>query len=178
MALARPTPYSWNVGDTITQTLLNGIRDALNWGQQPPDLVAYQNTAQSIPNTSWTPVALDTNILDSYSGHSTTTNNSRYVCQTGAAGWYTVCGIVAYSPNSTGFRTARLQVNGSPILGGAGYLANDGSVEVGIVTPTRDLYLNVGDYVEVAAYQSSGGALNTQLDVDLRSAFWVRFSHA
>lgn len=178
MSLARPTPYSWSVGDVATTAILDGIRDAQTWAQNPPDFVAYQATVQSIPNTAWTPIAFDTNVLDSYTGHSTTTNNSRYVCQSGAAGWYTACGVVAYSGNATGFRTARLQVNGSPLIGGAGYLNNDGSVEDGIVTPTRDVFLNVGDYLEVAGYQSSGGALNTQLDVDLRCAFWVRWSHA
>ncbi|MCC9307676.1 hypothetical protein LN042_11275 [Kitasatospora sp. RB6PN24] len=164
------------MGDIGTIPILNGIRDGLLWGQNPPDFVGSQLSAQAIPNLTWTPIAIDTNVLDSYGGHSTTTNNSRYTCQSGAAGWYTVCGVVAYVPNSSGFRTARIQVNGSSINGLIAYGPNDGTAEAAVITPTRDVFLNAGDYVEVAGWQNSGGSLNTA--VTLSSGLWVRWSHA
>jgi hypothetical protein len=178
MALARPTPYSWSVGDTISVTLLNAIRDALNWSQQPPVFMGYGTTSQSVGNTGWAGLSLGASVVDSYSGHSTTTNPSRYTCQTGAAGWYLGSGVYAPVANSTGFRAARLQVNGSPVIGGAAYLINNSTVEMGAVTPTVPFYLNVGDYVEVAGWQNTGSSLGTSLDVDLRCALGVWFLHA
>jgi hypothetical protein len=177
MALARPIPYSWSVADTITVTILNGIRDALTWSQNPPLYAGIQTASQSIPNTAWTPLSLDTAQVDTYTGHSST-NPSRYTCQTGAAGYYMACGVYAPIANSTGFRAVRLQTNGTAVIAGASYLPNNGSVEMGVVTPTKPFWLNVGDYVETAAWQSSGGALGTSLDSDLRCGMAVWFIHA
>jgi hypothetical protein len=178
--LARPTPYSWSIGDIIATAILNGIRDALTWSQNPPDFIGIQGTTvQSIGNSAWTALNLDTNTLDSYSGHSTTSNTSRYVCQAGTAGWYTCGGVFAAAANSTANRGGRLQVNGSPIEGAAAFAAAAGTGNAtGVVTPTRDIYLNVGDYLELAAWQGSGGALNTAIFSDITTALWARFSHA
>jgi hypothetical protein len=176
--LALTTPYSWSVGDDFTAAIGNGIRDQLTFLQGPPDFVGYQSTAQSLPNATWTPLGLDSYQVDSYAGHSTTVNNSRYTCQPGVQGWYTVCGVYGtVNGNSAGFRAVRLQVNGSPVIAGSVYAPTNGTFEVGVITPTKDIYLNVGDYVEVAGWQSTGGSYGTTLDSDIRCGLWVRFSH-
>jgi hypothetical protein len=144
----------------------------------PPDFVGYQGSAQSVPNSAWTPLAIDNTVVDTYGGHSNVTNNSRYVCQTGVPGYYTVCGVYVPAGNASGFRAIRMQVNGSPVLGASAYIPSNGSVDTGVVTPTRDVFLNVGDYVELAGFQSTGSALNTAIDPDMRCALWVRFSHS
>lgn len=140
-----------------------------------PSFTGYQATAQSIPNTTWTGLNIDTTVVDNYSGHSNTVNPSRYTAQ--EPGTYTCCGVYAPVGNATGFRAVRLQKNGSPVLGASVYQPNGSTFEMGIVTPTVDIPMAVGDYVEVAGWQSSGAALNTILDVDLRCGLWVRFSH-
>lgn len=178
MGLARPTPYSWSVGDDFTAAIGNNTRDALLWSQNPPSFVGTQSTVQSIPNTSWTPLGLDTFQIDSYTGHSNSTNNSRWTCPTGGAGWYLGCGCSAYVPNATGFRTARLQINGTAVPGAEAYLPNNGGAESVVTTPTRLIFLNVGDYVEVAAWQNSGGAINTSTGGETRSALFLGFYHA
>ncbi|WP_051966892.1 hypothetical protein [Kitasatospora mediocidica] len=171
------TPYSWNVADSFTASIGNGIRDQLTFLQKPPVFVGYQGTSQSLGNQTWTPLGIDVAAIDSYGGHSTTTNPSRYTCQPGAGGWYTVCGVYAPTANSTGFRAVKIQVNGVAVYGASIYAPSMGP-EVGLATPTRDFLLNPGDYVEVCGWQSSGGSLGTVLDSDMRSGLWVRWSHA
>jgi hypothetical protein len=140
-----------------------------------PSFYGYQANAQSIPNTAWTSLTIDNGVDDNYSGHSNSTNPNRYTCQ--VAGTYLVSGCYASSANASGFRAVRLQKNGSPILGGAAYLPANGGAENGVNTPVVEVALAIGDWVEPQAYQSSGGALNTALDVDQRTSFTVRFSH-
>ncbi|MDH6123450.1 hypothetical protein [Kitasatospora sp. GP82] len=176
--LALTTPYSWSVADAFTAAIGNSVRDQLTYLQNPPSFVGTQGTSQSLSNQTWTPLALDTSQTDPYAGHSTSTNTALYVCQPGVPGWYTACGVYAPSGNSAGFRAARLQVNGASVPGTGAYLPANGGVEMGVVTPVRDVYLNVGDSIAVAGWQSSGGSLGTAIDGDLRCGLWLRFSHA
>ena len=156
-----------------TPELLNNINIGLILNA--PAFIGYQGTTQSIANTSWTSLNLDVESFDNYNGHSNVTNNSRYTCQ--VPGWYTVHGVYAPNGNTTGFRAARIAKNGSPILGHASYSGQPTSSGIGVITPVKDVQLAVGDYVEIQGWQSSGGSLGTDIDVDMRSGLWVRFSH-
>ena len=144
----------------------------------PPVFFGYQNAAQSLSNTTWTALSIDNEVDDTYNGHSNVTNPSRYTCQ--VAGWYAVGGCYAPVGAAGGFRAVRIQKNGSPVLGSGCYIlpaSPTSNPEIGVVTPTVSVQLAVNDYVEVAGWQSSGGALNTVLDVDLRCSLTVRFLH-
>jgi len=141
----------------------------------PPSATVTQTSAQSLGTGSWVSITLNSSQYDNYNGHSNVTNNSRYTAV--VAGWYTVSGVVAFSANGTGERGARLAVNGSPVQGTAGFLAALSSNVTAVVTATRDILLNVGDYVEVQGWQTSGGSLNTAVFSDLACGMWVRFSH-
>jgi len=178
VVLAVPAPPTRAAGSRLTGAIYGSdVTDGITFLTNPPEFAGYQGAVQSVPNTTWTALLLDQEQYDEYGGHSTSSNTSRYTAQ--VAGRYIACGVFAPAINATGFRAVRLQVNGSPVLGGAAYLPNaSGSVEMGVVTPTKAITLAVGDYIEVAGYQSSGGALNTILDSDLRTGLWVRFSHA
>jgi hypothetical protein len=179
MVLAVPAPPVRAAGIRLTSAIYGSdVTDSVNFLTNPPNFVGTQSVAQSLPNATWTAITIDTSQTDPYSGHSNVTNSSRWTCPTGVPGWYTVCGVVAHSPNASGFRTARIQVNGSAIVGAETYGPTNGGAEAIIITPARDIFLNVGDWVEVAGYQSSGGALNTAVGGEVRSALWLRFSHA
>ena len=135
----------------------------------PPLCVAYASSAQSIPNTTWTSITLNNNRIDSYNGHSTSINTSRYT--SALQGWYMVHGNiplnVAHSPSG------RLTVNGSVVLGSQipGFQSTSGT---GGVQPHFPVLLNVGDYVEMQVFQSSGGSVNTFANgVDWGPAFSV-----
>jgi hypothetical protein len=141
-----------------------------------PSFFGYQNTVQSLANTAWTPLSIDASVDDNYAGHSNSTNNSRYTAQVAAT--YRVSGCYAPAANATGFRAVRLIKNGSTILLGSGlYSPPISGAEIGVPTPSALVALAVGDYVEVQGWQSSGGNLNTILDVDLRCSFTVTFEH-
>lgn len=174
--LAAPTPAQVVPGQFVTGALWNAnVYNGLTFLGAPPIAALRQSVAQSLVNTSWVAITLDAEDTDSYGGHSTVTNTSRYTCQ--LTGWYTACGVVAFAPNVTGFRAARLQVNGTAENGTITYVPNNGSAESVAVTPTRDIFLNSGEYLEVAGWQSSGGSLNTSATVPA-SGLWVRYSHA
>lgn len=169
----RPVP-----GQNNPSSLWNSqVRDGHTFLANRPLFVGTQINAQSIPNAAWTPVVIDSAQTDSYTGHSNSTNASRYVAQ--VPGWYAVSGIVCYTANATGVRAARLHVNGSVVQGSAQMNLTPTTADLcGIATPVRTVYLNVGDYVEVAAYQASGAALSTGFgsSPDLASGLWVRWT--
>jgi hypothetical protein len=174
-----PTPASEVPGNFITGALWNAnVYNGLTFMLNPPLFVGYQASSQSLGNTQWVALAMDATAVDTYGGHSNVTNNTRYTAQ--VAGWYTVCGCYAISAGNSGagFRAVRILVNGAAVLGHASYLPPNGGSETGVVTPTRDVYLNVGDYVEVCGWQSTGGSWGTSVGTDIRSMLYVRYSHA
>lgn len=125
--------------------------------ERQPLAVLYQTVVQSVPNGTWGVLTFDSEVVDTYGGHSTSANTSRYTCQ--LAGWYRVGGRAAFDINSTGSRGARVHINGNYVRGAA-TLHAAGNLN-GIPYTEHILYLQVGDYVELAGGQNSGGALST-----------------
>ncbi|MFJ8606382.1 hypothetical protein ACIRH0_04210 [Streptomyces sp. NPDC093675] len=150
-----------------------GIVNAGTFFLNPPLFVGTQTSAQSIPNSGsvWTAINLNTEQVDSYGGHDTVTNNSRYTAQ--VAGLYQVCGVVGFANNATGVRGARLHVNGSVVQGTAQMTLTANGSGTGLPTPIRTVRLAAGDFVEVAGWQSSGAALSTITAADVASALFV-----
>jgi hypothetical protein len=90
--------------------------------------------------------------------HSVASNTSRFTCVT--AGWYEVSGQVPYTGNATGVRDIRLQLNGSTLVPGGRLTQPAGAaVSFSIGLPSVMVELDVGDYLELQAFQTSGGAL-------------------
>ena len=175
--LAIPTLTAPTPGNFDTAAWWNSnVYQLLTYGLNPPIFVGTQTVTQSTANNTWTAIALDQEQTDTYGGHTTTTNTSRYTAQ--VAGWYTVCGVSVWGANATGSRGSRLHVNGATIQGSTGLIATvtTGSL-TGITSATRAVFLNAGDYVELAGYQSSGGNLSTGVATDLSSALFVAWSH-
>lgn len=156
-----PNPRTYTAGEFVTAGELNAIRDAINFLANVPMAILYQTTAQSVLNGTFSAVALDTTTVDTYSGHSNATNNTRYTAQ--VPGTYGLPGQAAFSANGTGVRAATFYKNGSQIEGAtiavAQAVTTSGSNS--IVTCWAEVFLNVGDYVELMAYQTSGVGLNT-----------------
>ena len=103
----------------------------------------------------------DTETEDTGAMHSTSANTSRVTVK--RAGTYTISGCLAFATNATGVRHALLYKNGSPVH-------NHPIVQPVTGTATRIIfnYLNTavaGDYFEIAANQTSGGALNVDMTV-------------
>jgi hypothetical protein len=175
-----PVPASATAGASIASSLWNSqVRDGLGYLLNDPVFVGTQTVSQNVLNNTWTAISLDTSQADSYSGHSNTTNNTRYTAQ--VAGYYSVCGVTCWTANATGVRASRIHVNGAVIQGTCQMFMTSSTNTTGVATPLRTIWLNVGDYVEIAGYNSSGLAspgLATGTASDLSSALYVIWSHA
>ncbi|NUP53433.1 MAG: hypothetical protein HOW97_39855 [Catenulispora sp.] len=161
MSLAIPTLASEIPGNYVTSALWNAnVYNGITYLLTPPLYAGYQSAAQSIANTSLTAITMDSSVVDSYGGHSSITNNTRYTAQVG--GYYLVIGQVGYAANASGNRLIELHKNGGGTLalgqgvGLAPTTANNGAVQV-----TALVLLSAGDYVEAYTYQTSGGSLST-----------------
>lgn len=153
-----PQQRTWNVGDTVTAAMLNqNIRDAVNFLLNPPVFLGTQTTLQSIPNGAWTGINIDTVQMDTYTGHNQPSYPSRYYPQ--VPGVYRVSGQADFVGNNSSFRSIKVSVDGGAYTYGKVQLQALAGYDTGLSTSV-DVYLNVGDFVEVAVYQFSGGALS------------------
>jgi hypothetical protein len=124
----------------------------------------------AVANTTYTAMTFDTESFDTDSMHSTSTNTGRITFNT--PGTYLIKGALLYAANATGRRTASLRVNG------ATYIVEEGILTwgAGASTPAvcSQLYkAAAGDYVELMAYQDSGGSLNSLTSATGNPGLWA-----
>jgi hypothetical protein len=122
---------------------------------------AFHSATQSLANDTFTAVNYTSESFDTDTFHDNSTNNTRFTVPTGKGGKYLVNALVRYATNSGGRRIVGLRKNGST------YIANTqemGATGVASCEPsllmTSINELAAGDYIEIMAYQSSGGFLN------------------
>lgn len=162
-----PVPHTWSAGDYATSTALQTLTDSLLWwmgsatstGAHRP-LLRVRNTVGFSLATSGTPAAipLDTEDSDTDSWHSTVTNTSRFTAQT--AGRLRLAGQAQFAANATGVRVVFLALNGAELVGTRTEVAAaSGTLPTCIATVPDVIPMVVGDYVELWANQTSGGAL-------------------
>ncbi len=128
--------------------------------QTPPHAHLRRDSNQSVASggsgtaVQYTVEDVDTD-PDGVGGHSVDTNPSRWTAR--YAGWYALNGGVGWSPNATGRRGCWWAKNGAQVNGS--YSIGPATASASTVVTARDilLYLAVGDYVELIAYQDSGG---------------------
>ena len=117
---------------------------------------------QSISNATDTLVTwTNTDVFDTDSFHDTSTNTARLTIPAGKDGYYKIYWTTQWNPNATGRRTVQLYKNGNA----AGDIVCSSEVTPNASTyPTHNAsvtaYLVAGDYVQLSAYQESGGSLN------------------
>lgn len=120
----------------------------------------FHNTSQSIPNNTVTAVTFNSERWDTDVIHDNATNNSRLTCKT--AGVYAIGANVRFASNATGMRSLRLRLNGVTDIAEENRTALSGVATVFIVFTEYPLVVN--DYIEVSAFQNSGGSLNIEQD--------------
>lgn len=169
-----PAPRTWTTGEVGTGAYENSLRDALNFLLAPPRARLTQaSAATSVNGSAWTSIGLDSTGIDTYGGHSNSTNNSRYTAQ--AAGRYRVTVNNAWAANTTGIRLVRVAVNGNPVPGAAASM-NATSALSAAHGVSATVFLNVGDYVEMQGYQTTAGALSTSPGTsDVAPSMDIRF---
>ncbi len=119
------------------------------------------NTSTSVANNTTTLINWNTEEFDTNGYHDNTTNNTRITIPSGKAGKYLISGFIIFSNNTSGYRRLVVKKNGTDIR------------EIGANTPTTNSFAAivcslivdcaVGDYIEWAAYQTSGSTLNVEL---------------
>ncbi len=160
-----PTTHTFADGLATSSEANSYIRDPIAFLLSKPAAQLRQDTGQSLNNDTWTSITLTTEDLDSdpsgTGGHSNSVNTSRFTAV--YAGWYRCGGLVCFDTNATGARSARLAVNGTARNGSAATVqaVTGGVYYTQVPTPVMEVYLNVGDYVELQGRQESGGALST-----------------
>lgn len=139
---------------------------------------AYQTVAQSIPGTTHTPITLDAEFYDSNGMHSIITNITRITIQT--TGVYQVSwsgGIVAAAAAWSMLGAIRVNGDQTKRYGETQINATAGNPARG--AGTFAISLVAGDYVEMVLWQSTAGALNTDINANpfrapMLSAAYVR----
>jgi hypothetical protein len=154
-------PYTAVTGNFLTSSLWNTqVRDASAFFAGVPAFSGYQSVAQSIPNgNAWASLLIDSETLDNYGGHSTSTNTSRYTPQ--VAGTYAVFGGVAWVANTTGDRRIQVTLNGNAVLGSANSMDPTQNVLAAQQTMAFVTVNGTTDYIEIQVSHSSSAALST-----------------
>lgn len=166
-----PSEDTLAVGGKITATWANSdIRDAINFLASGMPRVSVSNSAAH-SHTSGTSLLLtwDTEAYDNDTMHSTSTNTSRLVATT--AGTYQVTARAAFASNATGIRSLDVRKNAAGAAAGGTRIGYDSQTPVtGAVTSVAvicDVVLAANDYIEAFGFQSSGGALSTDVSAGL-----------
>ncbi len=118
---------------------------------------AFSAVNQSISNGVETAIAFASETFDTDSFHSTVTNNTRITIPAGKGGYYQITGLLSYNSSTVGQRDFYIRLNGTTVLANA-CTSDVGNTVIGQnVVDVRNLAAT--DYIELMAYQDSGGAL-------------------
>ncbi len=148
------------------------ILDRVEFLSTIPAFHLRQTSVQSLGNGSGTTINMDTEDLDNYSGHSTSSNTSRYTVPSGCGGWWWLSGGCAFAGSATGRRGVWYRKNGSDVNGTEATMSAGDDTGV-LATPARNVLMSLvtGDYVELTALQDSGGSLNTGITATQQPTF-------
>ncbi len=110
-----------------------------------------------------------TDDFDTDGFHDPASNNTRMTIPAGMGGKYLIGGFIAYTANTTGDRWVKVRKGGATDLSYQRQSSVDDAASATIVNISAVADLAAGEYVELFAYQDSGGAT-----VDATSAaFWI-----
>jgi len=144
----------------------------VKWGfPAVPACRAYHDADQSLTNDTHTVLSLNSERFDTDTIHDTATNNSRLTCKT--AGKYIISANAGFASNVTGERILDILLNGATVIGRHRADANGVNITTIAVSTLYDLAVN--DYIEMRAYQNSGGALNVIVEGNFSPEFGMAF---
>lgn len=152
------SPATVVTGTTITTAWGNSVKAATDFLANPPACRARRTTNQSLTTAVAAAIAFDAERYDTDSMHSTSVNTSRITIVT--PGLYLLTGHVSFASNATGVREVYLYLNNTTRL--VDVVTTPVTGDSTRVTATTVYKLAAADYVEMFAYQTSGGALNVE----------------
>lgn len=135
----------------------------------PAQARVYNNANISISHNTLTALTFNSKRFDTGNFHSTSANTSRLTAPT--AGLYVIGAGVQWDASSAGIRAAAIRLNGST------QIVNQ-TVDIDSATNhshnlSTQYQLAAGDYVELVAFQTSGGALNVLASGNYSPEFWI-----
>lgn len=120
---------------------------------------AYRSSNQSILDSTWTDVTLDSERYDNGTMHDTGSNTERITIPSGKGGRYLIGANASFAANATGFRAFRLRLNNTTTIAYE-QRQNAGAASNTLCNMSCIYDLSAADYVTLQVYQDSGGALN------------------
>jgi hypothetical protein len=136
---------------------------------------AYKGADQTLTTAVQTAVTLDNESFDSDAFHDNAVNNTRFTIPASSAGYYMVGATVLFASNNAGRRIIWLYAP-TGLTGGTYFAANEmNSTSTGgsYVTTAALVQLAAADYIELVAYQNSGGNLNITSVADASPVMWI-----
>ena len=173
-----PTTHDFTDGIVTSSEDNAYIRDPIKFLLSPPRAMLRQTTLQ--PLTTGVAAALAFQAedvdddVDGVGGHDNAVNNTRYTAR--YPGRYLLGGGVGFVANVTGRRGCYWAVDGAAVNGSMTALPATAVLEANVPARAISVYLNTGDYVELVAFQESGGTLNTNVTTfnqPSMSVLWV-----
>jgi hypothetical protein len=143
---------------------VNSGATALEWGTSASGATfsgcrVTKSSAQSTSNSADSVLTFDTETFDVDGYHDNSTNNSRITIPSGKTGYFLINGQVSWAANASGVRLMDIYKNGATRLARNEDGNNGGSYNK-VSQASTIVYLTAGDYVELRAFQESGGNLN------------------
>lgn len=160
--MAWTTPRTWATGEVVTAAMMNEqVRDNELFLRAHHSVRGYRTANQSIPDATDTPIEWTSEEYDTDGYHDVGSNPSRMTIPSGLGldGYYVVLARVTFNVSSVNQRECRLRKNGATVLDAdrrdAGPTANQTPLQV-----TGISRFSTTDYVELIAWQNTGGSLD------------------
>lgn len=158
-----PIPASW--GDAS-----NAAADFLATNK-PHCLVGRSTTFTHAASGSFAAITFNQEFYDVGGCHSTVTNNTRITVPAGGDGKYVFFGNVSWGPSTAGRRILRFVLNGSSVIA----QTEDVPALVGGASsqalPSPPVALVAGDWIELQAFQDTGGNIDIDVIADFSPVF-------
>lgn len=145
-------------GALAMQHLAEDVDTPLGLQVNPPRCRLYHAASPNLANGVATSIAWDTEETDASGMHDPAVNPSRITAVT--AGYYDVRAQGIFAANATGYRTLAILKNGA-VVAATRHQASPATASH-FAQVTDEVYLGVGDYIEIQATQGSGAALALQ----------------
>lgn len=167
-------PRSWAVGEIVTASMLNThLRDNELWLYNGDGCALTHSVAQSIPASTETVLAFDTERQDTSGYHDTVTNNSRITIPRAGGCWVGANVRFAYVGDT--LRMVALRLNGSTVIAKERvpeptHTATTMSADMIV---SRYYRFVAGDYVEVVVWHNESSALDVVKANEHSPEFWA-----
>mgnify|MGYP001576060230 FL=1 len=151
------------------------VRDNLSFLYTPPMCRVYNSANISINDATSTALTFDSERFDTDTMHSTSSNTGRITLTT--AGKYLDGAHATFADNSTGTRMVNVRLGGATNMAYEAHNATTaGGAGAGSGFNVSTLYsYTAAQYVELVAYQNSGGALNVTFNANSSPELWAFF---